>query len=498
MAEQALGPGGTMARNRAFFGLLDANGWGWAIVKAVVWFVIIILMMAYLPDRALYATVQPTIDVGVNLKTLNSSIDLTPVNLCPADGGQGSLPCPAPVGASLPWQQSPTELSLPAPRTGGTIIPAGLETLYIGGTDGTTPQSTVFATVVHADGNFDPWTSGAALPAARNDAAGAFLSGVPYVVGGLGPDGKPTTTVYAGTLDASGKVSAWAENATLVLPAPRAGASLVLASDGLILLGGTDGTGPTDTVWKATLSATSGKLGKWAPLQSMVQLYANGAGPASRVHANATLIGTHLFVWGGEDASGPTPWVLTGLISTDKATAGQIVGWHTAGSPAENVPAAHKGAFGWVANGALYYGGGEGASGQIIWGIPDANGIVPGWTTLAASSLPAADDLRDAAAFVSGSHAYVVGGVTTAGVTGGSHRADLAPKPPYFQLGLFYIVFPTLGIGGEVGQQLSYLSAAGVATLDFAILLLIGYAFNHREKTRAFFDRHRRRGLKTA
>ena len=120
------------------------------------------------------------------------------------------------------------------------------------------------------------------------------------------------------------------------------------------------------------------------------------------------------------------------------------------------------------------------------------------WTTLAASSLPAADDLRDAAAFVSGSHEFVVGGVTTAGVTSRSARADLSPKPPYFQLGLFYVVFPTLGIGGEVGQQLSYLSAAGVATVDFAILLLIGYAFNHREKTRAFFDRRRHQGRKTA
>ena len=60
MAAQALGPGTTIVRRRAFFGLLDAGGWAWATLKAAFWFVVIIMMMAYIPDRALYATVQPT------------------------------------------------------------------------------------------------------------------------------------------------------------------------------------------------------------------------------------------------------------------------------------------------------------------------------------------------------------------------------------------------------------------------------------------------------
>ena len=52
---------------------------------------------------------------------------------------------------------------------------------------------------------------------------------------------------------------------------------------------------------------------------------------------------------------------------------------------------------------------------------------------------------------------------------------------------------PALGIGGEVGQQLSYLVAAGVATANFVLLILIGYAYNHKAQTRAFFERIRGR-----
>jgi len=44
MAAQALGPGTTIVRRRAFFGLLDAGGWAWATLKAAFWFVTIIML----------------------------------------------------------------------------------------------------------------------------------------------------------------------------------------------------------------------------------------------------------------------------------------------------------------------------------------------------------------------------------------------------------------------------------------------------------------------
>ena len=168
MTEQALGPGGTVVRRQALFGLLDANGWGWAGVKATVWFVLIIMLMAYLPDRALYATVQNTIDFGVALKVFNPALDVTPINFCPASNE--TVPCPAPAGTVLPWEPSPVQLALPQARTDAAIVGAGLETLLVGGTDPTgTPQASVFATVIRPDGNIDAWSQGAPLPAPRDD-----------------------------------------------------------------------------------------------------------------------------------------------------------------------------------------------------------------------------------------------------------------------------------------------------------------------------------------
>ena len=65
MAQTALpAPQHVTARRRAFFGLFNADGWPWAFVKALFWFVVIIVMLGYIPDRAYYFTVQRTVDVG--------------------------------------------------------------------------------------------------------------------------------------------------------------------------------------------------------------------------------------------------------------------------------------------------------------------------------------------------------------------------------------------------------------------------------------------------
>ncbi len=493
MAAQALGPGTTIVRRRAFFGLLDAGGWAWATLKAAFWFVAIIMLMAYIPDRVLYATVQPTIEIGVPLKTFSSDLNVTPVNLCPASNE--TLPCPAPVGAVLPWQPNPPELGLPEARTDATVVAAGLETLLVGGTDGTAPSAKVFATVIRPDGNIDGWTEGAALPAARTDAAAVFFAGTAYVIGGRDENGEPTTTVFAGAPDAAtGKITSWEESADLVLPVALAGATAVVSGEGVFLVGGENAAGPVATTWRAPLNARTGALETWVP---------NVGLPAPRAGAAAALIGTNLYLWGGEDANGPTPEVLRGVVAVEGselvaegAEAGSIAAWYVAtedGAASTNLPEAHRGSMGFVANGNLYSVGGDGSDGEMIWNIPDADGNLTGWRHEPASDLPASLGLADAAPVVSGSHVYLIGGTTNGTPTQGVARAGLAPPQPFFQVGLFYVTVPALGIGGEVGQQLSYLAAAGVATANFVLLILIGYAYNHKAQTRAFFERIRGR-----
>jgi hypothetical protein len=487
MASQALGPGTTIVRRRAFFGLLDAGGWAWATLKAAFWFVIIIMLMAYIPDRALYATVQPTIEIGVPLQTFNKNLNVTPVNLCPP--AIETLPCPAPVGAVLPWQPNPPELGLPQARTDAAIVAAGLETLLVGGSDGAAAQDSVYATVIRADGNIDGWTAGAPLPAPRAGAAAVFFAGSAFVIGGTDETGAPTDTVFKGTPDAaSGKITTWGASDDLKLPAPRAEATAVVTGDGILLIGGRDAGGPVSSVWQAPLKSATGALQPWRELPAL---------PNVRAGATAVVLGSNLFVYGGVDAAGPTAEVLRGAIGlVEGDPIPTLTGWYapTEASAADvNLPVARTGAIGFVASGTLYYVGGEGGAGELYWSIPDAEGNLTGWETLAQSALPPDLQLADAAPIVSGAHAFLVGG-TAAGVpTQGIARASLAPPQPFFQLGLFYVVLPALGIGGEVGQQLSYLVAAGVATTNFVLLILIGYLYNHPAKAAALRDRFRNR-----
>ncbi|HEY5629494.1 MAG TPA: hypothetical protein VIR16_08295, partial [Candidatus Limnocylindrales bacterium] len=97
------------------------------------------------------------------------------------------------------------------------------------------------------------------------------------------------------------------------------------------------------------------------------------------------------------------------------------------------------------------------------------------------------------AALVSGSTVFIVGGTTAQGPTTSSVRANLAPQPPFFQLGIAGATIPAFQIAGEIGQQLGYLAAAGVGTLNFVILVAIGWALNHKPLLRGWWDRRRGR-----
>ena len=154
MAQRALGAGMIVPRKRALFGLLDADGWGWAGLKAFVWLVIIILMLGYIPDRAYYLTVNRTIELGV--------LAWSPINLCPPENE--TLPCPAPVGALAPWHDSPPELALPAAADRRRSVQLGTKILYIGGSDGTAAQSTSTSRQLSGIGNFDSWDGGPGTP----------------------------------------------------------------------------------------------------------------------------------------------------------------------------------------------------------------------------------------------------------------------------------------------------------------------------------------------
>ena len=73
-----------------------------------------------------------------------------------------------------------------------------------------------------------------------------------------------------------------------------------------------------------------------------------------------------------------------------------------------------------------------------------------------------------------------------------SLRSNLAPQAPFFQAGLIGATIPAMKIEGELGQQLGMLSAAGAGTLNFAILIFVGWLFAHRPQVSAWVARRRR------
>ncbi|MEO8208746.1 MAG: hypothetical protein ABI598_06895 [Chloroflexota bacterium] len=463
-------------------GLLDADGWGWAFIKASGWFVLLIVLLAYIPDRAYYFTVNRTLDVGL--------LAWSPVNFCPPENA--TLPCPAPGGAVIPWEASPADLALPAPRTGGAIAQVGTTIIYAGGSDGTVPSADTYIAQT-ANGNFGAWASGPALPEARSDAAVAAIGSTVYLIGGSGPDGTATTTIWTLTYDQDTKAfGEWAPVDGLALPAARSAASAIPVSDGLLIVGGSGPDGsPQGSVWKATTDA-KGALGAFEDQAALLNPVAQ---------ASMAQVGDFIWVWGGTDANGPSGAVQRGVIgipATDETPAPdavavplQLLRW--AVNDAANLPGPRSAASGFAANGTLYIVGGDdgsGAANQLYWAIPSATGEISDWKHLDQTDLPAAG-IKGASALVNGTNVFVVGGTSRDSVQAGSLRANLAPQEPFFQLGLVGAVVPALRIDGEVGQQLGYLMAAGAGTTGGIIMILIGWAYAHPATVRGWVDRRR-------
>jgi hypothetical protein len=488
-------PAGRPIRRRPMFGLFDGDGWAWAIVKAAFWLLVIILTLGYIPDRAYYFIVSRTMDVGI--------LGWSPVNLCPPENGS-ALPCPVPAGGVLPWQASPANAALPAPRTGGSAAQIGTSLLYIGGTDGTTPSATTYVAKLDK-ANFSGWAEGPALPKARTDASIAILNGTAYLIGGAGPDGKPTDTLWSIGLDpATQQLSTWSETvigatapapALPKLPAPRSGASAVAVADGIVVAGGRDAGGKVSaTVWKSTIDGKTGALGEFKEQPPL---------PHAVADASIAFEGVFLWVYSGSDDNGATGFVQRadyGSPPGPTAAPGEpapsaapevVIAWATL--DAANLPAARTGAAGWTSNGAIYLAGGSDGTTlhkELYWALPDSKGNIPdGWHHLDATDLTAG--LTDAAPVVSSATAILLGGTGDGGPLATSTRSSLAPQEPFFRLGIAGVTVPGLQIGGAIGVQLGYLAAAGVGTGNFVILVIVGWAFNHRTQISEWRERRK-------
>lgn len=469
MAQRALPPGAI--RRRSFFGLLDADGWTAAFVKALFWFGLILLLLGYVPDRAYYITVSPTIDVGYNA--------ISPINFC--DSGNRTLPCPAPAGAFVPWEpsQAGSPLDLPAARVGSSVVQSGDNLYIVGGRSNGQPTADVVTTKVTTDGNLGAWSAGPALPEPRANAAIASFTGVPYVMGGLDAAGKATDSVFRGTLKA-GALTGWEKVDALKLPKALSDASAVATGTGFFLLGGRADGAPVATVYRSILDSKA-KPPALKPWQEAADLVL----PEARVSAPAVLNGKFLYVIGGEGPAGATSNIYRlELDSKGEPRKGAAAGWAEPlpDQATARLPEARVAPMSYAANSAIYAIGGTDVSGHAAkttyWAVPDpTTGNIAEWKHLDQMDLP--QPRRGSALSVVGSFSFLIGGETPDGPQVASLRANVSPKPPFFRLGMFGVTIPALSIKGEIGQQLGYINAFGVGLANFTILIIIGLAFSH-------------------
>ncbi len=480
MAQQALPPGAI--RRRTAFGLLDADGWTWATVKATFWFLLVIFLLGYVPDRAYYFTVSPTVDLGYNAISI--------VNLCPADNQD--LPCPAPAGATIPWQDSPDELALPAGRSAAGVFTSG-ETIYlIGGLAGGEATASVLTNLV-TEGNFgQAWTEGPALPEPRADATLLNLSGIPYVIGGLDAGGAPTPTVFQGVVE-EGRITGWEAADDLALPAALSDAAGAATSTSVFIFGGRTADGLSSAVYRAHIPEGETALEPWVEMTELPL-------PEPRAGGTAVSAGGAIYVLGGDGPDGATDSVFYLGLDThgdpviDSAT-GRPFGWGVSvnQSASAALPEPRTGHTTFVNSGAIYVVGGRDEGGEAAtttyWTVPSStDGTISGWQRLDQTDLATAR--AEAPAAVIGSHVFLIGGSDADNAAlASSARADLAPRPAFFRLGLFGLTVPALGIEGEIGQQLGYIIAASAAMGNFVILAVVAWMFSHRRQSLRFLQR---------
>lgn len=481
MAQLALPPGAV--RRRTAFGLLDADSWKWAAIKATFWFLLVIFLQGYLPDRAYYFTVGATVDLGFNA--------ISPVNLCPGqnDRGDRKMPCPVPAGAILPWDASPPELALPEGRTDALTFTSGSTLYLIGGQTLTGTTASVIQTTVSDDGNLAVWTDAPALPAPRSHAIVLSLSGVPYVIGGLDENNQPTSTVYVGTVD-QGNLTGWTDDTDLALPVAVSDAVGSSTAAGLYVFGGKTADGLSDKVWLSALDANSGKPTAWVEQTQFVL-------PQPLADATAANTGAAVYILGGVGPNGPSNLVYYLGLDTKGAPAVHTTtnvpfGWgvSTGQSASAALPAPRVDATTFVNSGAIWVIGGHDANNAVVntalWAVPNASdGTISRWSELDATDM--LEPRADASIAAIGSNVFVTGGSNDTGLLDSTLRASLAPAAPFFRLGLFGATVPGLSIKGEIGQQLGYIAAGSAALGAFIVLVIIGWMYSHKPETYRFF-----------
>ena len=351
-------------------------------------------------------------------------------------------------------------------------------------------RATTYVSHAVGQGNFDKWSagSGAARGAQRRRLGGDRQHAVP-VIGGYGPDGKPTTTVFSMTIGNDGTLGQWKTEAALALPGPRAG--------------GVGGRGLATGSWSSAAPtarpppATSGSPRRTAPAALGAWKDAAAAGRGERRRRRRATSAT----WSTSSAAGTTRARSSRLSRRAgrrrPARHGQGPERHrrlARTAPRRTCPASGPTWRGSCPTAPSTSTGGSDGTAPLK---RDAVGHARRERRDPGLEPPGPDRPRRGHPGVRGHdrrrlRVHRRRRRRPAASPTSSARAYLAPQPPFFALGILGATIPALSLTGDIGQQIGYLNAAGVGTVNFILLLLIGWAFAHKEKVRAMLPRRRK------
>ena len=364
------------------FGLLDADGWAWAGIKAGV------LAGRHHPDARLHPRPGLLPDGQPDRRPRRAR--LVADQLLPAGerdaalsgAGRGRRAVAAVAGRSWPCpRRGPTAAS---PRSGPSCCTSAARMARPPSRPCTSRRPSGRATSA-------AWAEGPALPEPASDASVVTVSGVIYVIGGRDAAGAPTTTVFqprprtpqTGDI---GDVAAGRRRSPSTRPGP--GPPAWSAPDGILLIGGEGPDGPVDTTLKSLLT-TQGGLGAWA---------AGGAAwSRRRPMPTRPSVGDFVWLWGGHDANGPVAAVQRGSLGLEAAEGlpenpdeGKVIQWAT--ERRVDLPAPARRRRGLVGQRRLCTSSvapmRAARSADLYWAIPTSDGEIPEWKHLEQADLP--------------------------------------------------------------------------------------------------------------
>jgi|GEM_PF-1092700 len=310
------------------------------------------------------------------------------------------------TGAIQPWQTG-TGTGL-AVRDSDATVTANGYVYVIGGVTGGTGQSTAYYAKLNANGNTGNFTTTTAMPANRVDAAGIYANGYIYIIGGTTTAGSAATaqsTVLYAKVNADGTLGNWITSPNS-MPAARSALGSAALNGYIYAFGGNDTGGSAQSnVYFAKLNA-DGSTGAWSTTtatgaamsyeatatangyvyvntsNSGLIVYAkpnadgtitswnNSTLPANRSGATMGIANGNIYVIGGASGSGGAaaytstvfgPLNADGSVGTwyCQGTSGDCTGATQINTTALPAIRGYMGPNGVVANGYLYFIGGE-------------------------------------------------------------------------------------------------------------------------------------------